>query len=164
MRNLKPLVYRGLLIALTRIRIDWSGGFAQVHFDSDLWTFEASESLSSDKDSADDAPQTGGAGTAAGRRRTSSQIGLFGEDPAPKNGRARPEPPEVAEQALELTDLGRALPQKLRYGTSSWSFPGWRGLVWDQDHSQGLLSRHGPHILRADVGRIVCGLRQSGQR
>jgi uncharacterized protein YecE (DUF72 family) len=28
-------------------------------------------------------------------------------------------------------------------GTSSWSFPGWKGLVWDGDHSQAQLSRQG---------------------
>jgi uncharacterized protein YecE (DUF72 family) len=55
-------------------------------------------------------------------------------------GSAIPDPQwvELAEQ-LEAEFRGR-----LYLGTSSWHFPGWRGLVWDDaEHAEGDLSRHG---------------------
>ncbi len=41
--------------------------------------------------------------------------------------------------------LATDLPPQLRLGTSSWHFPGWRGLVWDADYAQPALSKHGLH-------------------
>jgi uncharacterized protein YecE (DUF72 family) len=35
------------------------------------------------------------------------------------------------------------LPPEVRLGTSSWSFPGWRGLVYDREVSAQTLARHG---------------------
>ena len=35
------------------------------------------------------------------------------------------------------------LPSEIRLGTSSWFFPGWRGLVYDGVHPQAMLSRKG---------------------
>ena len=35
------------------------------------------------------------------------------------------------------------LPPDVRLGTSSWFFPGWRGLVYDGVHPQATLSRKG---------------------
>lgn len=35
------------------------------------------------------------------------------------------------------------LPRRIRLGTSSWNFPGWRGLVWDREWAEGTLSRGG---------------------
>ncbi|HEY0961261.1 MAG TPA: DUF72 domain-containing protein [Pseudomonadales bacterium] len=42
-----------------------------------------------------------------------------------------------------LRELAAALPANLRLGTSSWSFPGWAGLVWDRDYSVSALARNG---------------------
>ncbi len=39
--------------------------------------------------------------------------------------------------------LGRALPGGIRLGTSSWSFPGWAGIVYAERHSDSDLARHG---------------------
>lgn len=39
--------------------------------------------------------------------------------------------------------LGNQLPGRIRLGTSSWSFPGWKGIVWDDDYSDAKLSRQG---------------------
>ncbi|AKM32523.2 hypothetical protein AB870_04810 [Pandoraea faecigallinarum] len=39
--------------------------------------------------------------------------------------------------------LGDRLPGNIRLGTSSWSFPGWKGIVWDDDYSDTKLSRQG---------------------
>lgn len=61
------------------------------------------------------------------------QLGLFGVQPtvAP------------ADWALAQGQLAARLPPKLALGTSSWSFPGWDKLVYDQHMSAQKLSRHG---------------------
>ncbi|ADX45726.1 protein of unknown function DUF72 [Paracidovorax avenae ATCC 19860] len=42
-----------------------------------------------------------------------------------------------------LLALAAALPPQLRLGGSSWSYPGWRGLVWEGEHSESTLARQG---------------------
>lgn len=42
-----------------------------------------------------------------------------------------------------LRDLALAMPPRVHLGTSSWSFPGWKGLVWLGDHPESQLSRQG---------------------
>ncbi|MFT4243054.1 MAG: DUF72 domain-containing protein, partial [Acidovorax sp.] len=42
-----------------------------------------------------------------------------------------------------LRALAAALPARLRLGTSSWTYPGWKGLVWAGDHSEAQLSKQG---------------------
>jgi uncharacterized protein YecE (DUF72 family) len=49
--------------------------------------------------------------------------------------------PAIHPQAV--LDLAAAASTHLHLGTSSWNFPGWKGLVWDGDHSESNLSRHG---------------------
>jgi uncharacterized protein YecE (DUF72 family) len=39
--------------------------------------------------------------------------------------------------------LARELPPRLRMGGSSWSYPGWDGLVWDGEYSEAKLSKEG---------------------
>jgi uncharacterized protein YecE (DUF72 family) len=48
-----------------------------------------------------------------------------------------------AQTSRELADLGSALPPALYLGTSSWSFPGWAGLVYDRSADPSRLSRDG---------------------
>lgn len=43
----------------------------------------------------------------------------------------------------ELVALSQSLPSNLRVGTSSWSCPGWDGLVWGGEYSENHLSRYG---------------------
>lgn len=62
-------------------------------------------------------------------------------------------PPEAAARRLtgvqpcavdpELAQLAAALPPQLHLGGSSWSYPGWEGLVWDKRYSETLLARKG---------------------
>ena len=59
---------------------------------------------------------------------------------APKR-RGRGVLPAVATQAT--LDLAAELPAGVRLGTSSWSFPGWRGIVYGDDYSQSKLARDG---------------------
>ena len=71
------------------------------------------------------------------------------EDAAPPLAAAsRPVPAvEPAEVDESLLRLGRLLPHSVHLGTSSWSFPGWQGLVWRRDagtaYSESQLARHG---------------------
>lgn len=61
-----------------------------------------------------------------------------------------PSPPPLPRQAVlpaalpaEWQALGAQLPNHLCLGTSSWSFPGWQGLVYGGEYSESKLSRHG---------------------
>lgn len=89
------------------------------------------------------------------------QLGLFPDEvrahtPA-SNGAAKGTtvgPAIVGEQALKLA---ARLPDSLRMGTSSWSFPGWNGLVYDHRASEASLARdglaaYGAHPLLRTVG------------
>ena len=42
-----------------------------------------------------------------------------------------------------MRPLAAALPPRLRLGTSSWGYPGWKGLVWEGEHAGPLLSKSG---------------------
>ncbi len=52
--------------------------------------------------------------------------------------RVRPHAPDASH-----IELAAALPRLARLGTSSWTYPGWAGLVWDADYPDALLSKHG---------------------
>lgn len=66
---------------------------------------------------------------------------LFGVDPAlePKP-RTAPRPAQVGE---DLRGLANRLPSGVRLGTSTWSFPGWRGIVYDREYRESELARRG---------------------
>src|SRR5512136_307722 len=89
----------------------------------------------------------------SGRRRASAdardaQLGLFGPTPSPGV--------EAAPISPTVTDLGARLPASIRLGTSSWSFPGWAGLVWSGRHAADVLSADGlPAYARHPLLRAV---------
>ena len=56
----------------------------------------------------------------------------------PQMPEVRPQPPVPAH-----VELAAALPRLAHLGTSSWTFPGWKGLVWEGDYSDAQLSKHG---------------------
>lgn len=67
------------------------------------------------------------------------QLDLFGAAPTQRT------PPGV-ESCADTPDtlaLAARLPAGLRLGTSSWSFPGWRGLIYGRDGDPSRLSRQG---------------------
>jgi uncharacterized protein YecE (DUF72 family) len=70
--------------------------------------------------------------------KTTARPRVAKADDQPKGLRVRPQPPEPAH-----IELAAALPPLARLGTSSWTYPGWTGLVWDADYSDAQLSRHG---------------------
>lgn len=50
---------------------------------------------------------------------------------------------ESASPRAEDAAAAERLPERIRIGTSSWSFPGWAGSVWRRDVRAPLLARHG---------------------
>lgn len=79
------------------------------------------------------------------------QPDLFGSPPSPKPSATPAQPPPARRssgaQALppqpQDLALAQALPEQLHLGSSSWTYPGWQGLVWAGRHSESLLSRTG---------------------
>lgn len=65
------------------------------------------------------------------------QLDLFGDAPAPARGIA---PAAISD---DVAQLAAALPGHVHLGTSSWSFPGWRGIVYRDDHGEAALARGG---------------------
>lgn len=56
----------------------------------------------------------------------------------------------------DIVALAARLPRALRLGTSSWSFPGWEGIVWDRPVTPAVLARHGlPAYARHPLLRTV---------
>src|SRR5690606_37491762 len=50
---------------------------------------------------------------------------------------------QSAPAAAALASLRARVPPRIRLGTSSWSFPGWAGIVYDRHHSEQTLARDG---------------------
>jgi uncharacterized protein YecE (DUF72 family) len=71
------------------------------------------------------------------------QLDFFGAGPS--RPRALPTRPAVApaDVAPKIAALGAALPVGLRLGTSSWAFPGWAGIVYEQPAPESVLARDG---------------------
>ena len=49
----------------------------------------------------------------------------------------------AAEPSAEVLEIAAALPPQIHLGTSTWSFPGWKGIVYGDDYSNSKLSRDG---------------------
>jgi uncharacterized protein YecE (DUF72 family) len=75
------------------------------------------------------------------------QPSLFPEDdadPPRASGRAGDDAVEaLAERFARLRPVAEALPAGVRFGTSSWSFPGWKGLVYSGTRTASRLARDG---------------------
>ncbi|WP_437760278.1 DUF72 domain-containing protein [Sorangium sp. So ce1389] len=81
-----------------------------------------------------------------GRRGASpSQLSLFDPAPAPTAAEApaASEPDAMAAVYEDAARVAARLPKGLHLGTSSWSFPGWQGLVYARRHSTEELARDG---------------------
>jgi uncharacterized protein YecE (DUF72 family) len=67
------------------------------------------------------------------------QLGLFHDDPpAAQQPGVSPAPAPASVSAL-----ASRVPRSVRLGTSSWSFPGWQGIVYDRLASEEALAREG---------------------
>lgn len=102
------------------------------------------------------------------------QDDFFADEPPPKAspGQTLPEPvaePELqtrkprrgdialAPQAMQYAQLASQLPANLHMGASTWSYPGWEGLVWDGAYSKDVLARKGLSAYhRHPLLRTIC--------
>jgi uncharacterized protein YecE (DUF72 family) len=73
----------------------------------------------------------------------SRQPGLFGSETAARPKRKTSGAGDVSPARDSPLLEAPHLPREIRLGTSSWFFPGWRGLVYDGVHPQATLSRKG---------------------
>ncbi|WP_431102399.1 DUF72 domain-containing protein [Roseateles noduli] len=80
------------------------------------------DDLDGDEDVGSDGADTPAAGAAPKRRRAGIQ----------------PQSPDEDQVALAA-----ALSPRIRLGTSSWSYPGWQGIVWERRHGESNLARNG---------------------
>ena len=69
------------------------------------------------------------------------QLSLF--DLTPTRGRDDGSGVQETEWPADVRQLGDRLPASVRFGTSSWSFPGWAGLVYRRPRTQTELARDG---------------------
>lgn len=78
------------------------------------------------------------------RARGSGQLPLFG-GPLAENAEEAPRPKGVAPAEILPADeaLARELPAGVHLGPSSWSFPGWAGIVYDRRYPEARLAREG---------------------
>jgi len=79
------------------------------------------------------------------QERGPSQLDLFTGAPveAPSRGRKGTQPVGPAPVSEQLSALGQHLPSGTFLGTSSWTFPGWSGILWDHEASASQLAREG---------------------
>ena len=88
--------------------------------------------------------------------RTPGQLPLFATPPAAE--RADPALSEkLARERAAAAEIAARLPPNVFFGTSSWSFPGWAGIVYPRRASEGELAREGlveyaRHPLLSTVG------------
>lgn len=67
-----------------------------------------------------------------------AQDDLFGAPPEKRPRGVQPAPPRA-----EDVDMAARLSPHVHLGTSTWSYPGWQGLVWAGRHSESTLSKTG---------------------
>jgi uncharacterized protein YecE (DUF72 family) len=70
------------------------------------------------------------------------QLSLFDLTP-PSRGRDDVASEPEADWPADVRALGERIPPGVRFGTSSWSFPGWSGLVYRRPRTQTELAREG---------------------
>lgn len=80
-------------------------------------------------------------------KTTGEPADLFGDtgatnSPVPRT-KAVATPVAPAATNAAIVELAAAIPPLLHLGTSSWSFPGWKGLVWGGEHSESTLAKQG---------------------
>ena len=74
----------------------------------------------------------------------SPQLDLFGHAHPERAATALDSAAEaLAAVHREAADLARRIPARVRFGTSSWSFPGWKGLVYSGGATETSLAREG---------------------
>ena len=96
-------------------------------------------SLWEEETEADEADADANPGPKRNPRRT--RRGALVYATAPKKRRTRDV--IAAEPSSDVLEIAAGLPPQIRLGTSTWSFPGWKGIVYGDDYSNSKLSRDG---------------------
>lgn len=81
-----------------------------------------------------------------GKDGSSSQIPLFGDVSSPRRARDAATSAVTERLVREREEAGKIavrIPRNVRFGTSSWSFPGWAGLVYPRRATASELAREG---------------------
>jgi len=108
---------------------------AQPDTQTDLFGFVPPESLE---------PRRSSPARAARRKATdAADAAEAASSPNSPTPRRRAKGVLPAEFTQDVLDLAAELPPGVRLGTSSWSFPGWRGIVYGDDYSNSRLARDG---------------------
>ena len=80
----------------------------------------------------------------AGKRLAEEeQLHLFAPPSSSEEPTGRTQQVNPAPLLPDMEALAASLPDPIRLGTSSWSFPGWEGLIYDRPAPQATLSREG---------------------
>ena len=80
----------------------------------------------------------------AGKRPAGDeQLHLFGPPSSSEAPASQTQQVSPASLSPDVEALAASLPETIRLGTSSWSFPGWEGLIYDRPAPQTTLSREG---------------------
>ena len=80
----------------------------------------------------------------AGKRPAEeAQLHLFAPPSSSEVSDKRTQQVNPAPLRPDVESLAASLPETIRLGTSSWSFPGWEGLIYDRPAPQTTLSREG---------------------
>jgi uncharacterized protein YecE (DUF72 family) len=85
------------------------------------------------------------------------QLFLFGEPEGGREAENRAIDEALARHRADGARLAAALPEGVRFGTSSWAFPGWRGILYPSSVAASALAREGlrhyaAHPLMRTVG------------
>jgi len=72
-----------------------------------------------------------------------SQLSLFSTAPLGKEARRGPFAERLEKELAECAAVAARVPQNVRFGTSSWSFPGWAGIVYSRRASASELAKTG---------------------
>ncbi|HEY6049979.1 MAG TPA: DUF72 domain-containing protein, partial [Thermoanaerobaculia bacterium] len=72
-----------------------------------------------------------------------SQLSLFSTAALGKPARPGPFAERLQKEIAECAAIAERLPQNVRFGTSSWSFPGWAGIVYSRRASASDLAKTG---------------------
>jgi uncharacterized protein YecE (DUF72 family) len=71
------------------------------------------------------------------------QLGLFGAIDAPRRGPDAELAARVEREHAECAEVAARLPHGVSFGTSTWSFPGWAGIVYSRRATTAELARDG---------------------
>jgi uncharacterized protein YecE (DUF72 family) len=105
------------------------------------WQEEEKESMEARRARNDDVPA--GQVDMFGAAADDTSAAAAREPASAESGKRRAKGVLAAEPGADVVALAGALPAQVHLGTSTWSFPGWRGIVYGDDYSNSKLSRDG---------------------